>query len=599
MKLRAIALIMALQCLAGGGVAGAARADCTLLRYAELPVTMVGLRPTVPITINGHEAQIIADSGAFFSSLSADSAAKFGLTKGAMPFGLEIRGVTGEAKVSLATAKTVIIDKMPHKNVDFLIDDGGSPEPGVVGLLGQNMIGVADTEFDLANGIIRLFTAKDCGKAGFAYWTTTQPYSVIDIVPTTPPAPHVKAWANLNGVRIRVELDTGSPTSTLTLAAAARAGVKRGGVGVVSGGRMSGFGSDSELDTWIGPFDSFKLGDEEIKRTRLRFSDIKLEGDADMLLGADFFLSHRIYVSHGQHKLYFTYNGGPVFDLTVEPASASAPAPARPPDGDSAANTYSDMPTDAAGYARRGAAFAARQDVAHAMADLGKAIAMDPKEPRYVYQRARLELAHGPADAAMADLDQTLKLKPDNVEARIARARLHLANGEKDASRQDLVAADGYSKDDVDMYLAIAVIEGESGFYREAMVPLDRWIDSHPRDGGRAEVLNMRCWYRALWGVEAEKALADCDAALKLKPGWPAYLDSRGLARVRLGDYDQAIADYTAALRRPPKQAWSLYGRGLAELKSGRKAEGEADIKAATAIDADLPGAAKALGLAP
>ena len=30
-----------------------------------------------------------------------------------------------------------------------------------------------------------------------------------------------------------------------------------------------------------------------------------------MLLGADFFLSHRIYVANSRDKLYFTYNGGP------------------------------------------------------------------------------------------------------------------------------------------------------------------------------------------------------------------------------------------------------------------------------------------------
>jgi hypothetical protein len=35
-----------------------------------------------------------------------------------------------------------------------------------------------------------------------------------------------------------------------------------------------------------------------------------------MLLGADFFLSHRIFVSNEQHKVYFTYNGGPVFSAS-------------------------------------------------------------------------------------------------------------------------------------------------------------------------------------------------------------------------------------------------------------------------------------------
>jgi hypothetical protein len=53
-------------------------------------------------------------------------------------------------------------------------------------------------------------------------------------------------------------------------------------------------------------------------------------GDFDMLLGADFFLSHHILISNSQHKLYFTYNGGPVFDLTM--GAAAPPPPAAPPD---------------------------------------------------------------------------------------------------------------------------------------------------------------------------------------------------------------------------------------------------------------------------
>jgi hypothetical protein len=42
----------------------------------------------------------------------------------------------------------------------------------------------------------------------------------------------------------------------------------------------------------------------------------------DMVLGADFFLTHRIYVANNQQKMYFTYNGGPVFDLSRNPAVA-------------------------------------------------------------------------------------------------------------------------------------------------------------------------------------------------------------------------------------------------------------------------------------
>jgi hypothetical protein len=72
-------------------------------------------------------------------------------------------------------------------------------------------------------------------------------------------------------------------------------------------------------------FSSFRIGDEEIRNTRLRIGAIGI-AEADMLIGADFFLSHRIYVASSQHKLYFTYNGGPLFNLNAEP-------PPAPPNG--------------------------------------------------------------------------------------------------------------------------------------------------------------------------------------------------------------------------------------------------------------------------
>ena len=34
-----------------------------------------------------------------------------------------------------------------------------------------------------------------------------------------------------------------------------------------------------------------------------------------MLIGADFFRAHHVYVARGQGKMYFTYLGGPVFRI--------------------------------------------------------------------------------------------------------------------------------------------------------------------------------------------------------------------------------------------------------------------------------------------
>jgi hypothetical protein len=35
---------------------------------------------------------------------------------------------------------------------------------------------------------------------------------------------------------------------------------------------------------------------------------------SSMLLGGDFLRSHRVLVAHSQHRIYFTHNGGRVFE---------------------------------------------------------------------------------------------------------------------------------------------------------------------------------------------------------------------------------------------------------------------------------------------
>src|SRR5262249_44123074 len=156
---------------------------------------------------------------------------------------------------------------------------------------------------------------------------------------------------------------------------------------VVPAGFSQGIGRRA-VQTYVAPFASFKIGEEEIRNTRLRFGSISLGDEADMLIGADFFLSHRIYIAKGQRKLYFTYNGGRVFNLKAVPLSAQhAQEPTATP-GSSAAPaegsaSLADQPKDAPGFSRRGAAFAARRDFDHAIADLTRACELAPNEAQY------------------------------------------------------------------------------------------------------------------------------------------------------------------------------------------------------------------------
>ena len=298
---------------------------CKLEQFGELPVTLRGTRPLVHAGINGADALFLADSGAFYSSLTAAAAAKYKLPLQNAPVNFGIGGVGGEAHVMLTVVRTFTLFGQPIPNVDFFVLDGGA-DSGSAGIIGQNVFRLGDVEYDLANHVIRLMHAKDCGNTALAYWAgaESKPFSVVDIETPTRLNPHTTGVAWVNGNQIRVMFDTGAARSILSLDAARRAGITPDSPGVVAAGQWHGIGPGTGA-SWIAPFASFKIGDEEIRNTHLRIGDERMR--VDMLLGADFFLSHRVYVAAGQRKLYFTYNGGPVFDLTTNSPPSAAPEP--------------------------------------------------------------------------------------------------------------------------------------------------------------------------------------------------------------------------------------------------------------------------------
>ena len=568
-------------------LSGPASAACVLDKVAEIPVTMEGLAPVMTAKINGVDAHLLVDYGAFFSSISRSRVDKFHVKPGPLPPNFTVLGVNGEADVGLTTTSEFSILGAEFHHTQFLV--GGSEfGPRADGILGRNFLMVTDAELDLADGAVRLFSPKGCSGAPLAYWVTPGgSYSMIELEPPRGRTDRIVGSAKVNGQTIRVMFDSGASTSVLTLRAAGRAGIHSDGPNVVPAGLTGGFGRRS-IETWIAPVESFKVGDEEIKNTRLRVGAVELE-DVDMLLGADFMLSHRIYVARSQNRLYFTYNGGPVFRL--EPAATGRPsvqpAGAAPPADTHAAG---EQPKDASGFARRGAASAARRDYAEAISDLTRAMELEPNDPQHAYDRALARLGNRQPLLAMSDLDQALKLKPEFTLALLQRGRLKISERDEAGAGADFDAA---VKIDPSFRLLVAQSYEAADIPESAIASYNQWIDANPKDERLAFALNGRCWARAELNRELDQALSDCNRALRLRPGTADILDSRGLVNLRLGHYDLAIADYDAALKLRPKTAWSLFGRGLAELKLGNTAKGQADLKAAAEIAPQLAARAK------
>jgi tetratricopeptide (TPR) repeat protein len=355
---------------------------------------------------------------------------------------------------------------------------------------------------------------------------------------------------------------------------------------VQAGGVLEGVNGKS-FETWLTHFDSLDIDGELIRNARLRIADVEVPAGADMVLGADFFLSHRMYVATALRRVFLTYNGGHVFDL-------------RPPSGSQQleAAVPTDATLDAAALRRRAAALSARRDFAGAIADLGRAIELAPDDAETYHRRGIARWESGDTAGAAADFDEALKRKPDDVIVLMDRGTARLASGDQDGARADFERVSALAPNDATLVLNMAGAYERYGHLGEAVSRLDRWVAANPRDDRLPAALAERCWARAMLGLDLDRALADCNGALRNGQRIARNLDGRALVWLRMGKYDKSISDYRASLELQPRSAQSRFGLGLAEFKKGQRENGDADMKAAVELQAGVADEFKRLGLA-
>lgn len=593
------------------------RADavaCQIAKLAELPVTLDGSRALVTAKINSQDAKLIIDSGAFFSQLTASTATDLKLKLAAAPFGMVVRGVKGSVgDIAVTKVGAFSLGKATFHDVEFLV---GGTEPGFSGLLGENLLHTRDVEYDLAQSTVRIMAPENCDNVPLSYWATdSKPVQVISLIPESQTVAEATGSAiarktgrgqvsrpvglvYLNGVKLRALFDSGAPSTLVSLKAAAGAGITRASPGVVPNGTTVGIGRGS-FATYIAPLSSFKIGEEEIRNSRIQIGDFDDEDHTEVILGMDFFLAHRIYVANSQEKIYLTYNGGPVFSLATHQESG----------GDATQEKHADIQSDAPGtqsavdYSRQGAVYAARREFALALPLLTKACELAPDNAEYRNQRGQVYLQTGQRDAALRDFDESVKLNPGDVRARLMRAEIFLAEGKKESALADLDAADALLSPAAGERYQMSSMYERADRPRQAVEQISRWITAHPDDAYFGAALNRRCWIRALDGTELTLALDDCNGALRraerASPLFAEATDSRALVYLRSGNCASAIEDYDATLKIRSASAWSLYGRGLCRRHLGNVAAGDEDMARAKALSPQIDGEFARHGIVP
>ncbi len=308
--------------------AGAAQAGCELEKVVTLPAKIDNGRVFIPGAMDGHPVDYMVDLASRTMLLRVAAEA---FTVKPTPTGtLDKLAVFGEA-----APDQMKVEHLPIHLGGTAINFGA---PQQVALLGIDFFANYDVEYDVPHGKITLYKPTGCEKAKLAYWPG--PVTVADMVangvganipPFTPyNFPHMNIRIKVHGQDMVAALDSGYAQSSMSLPSAHSVGLTVGGEGMVETAPTVDVVDGYSNPTWLGTVDSIDLGGEIISSAKIRFHSFMVPPGAreartgtsvrpsryhgaDLMLGADFLIAHRIMVSQSQTKIYFSPAAGADF----------------------------------------------------------------------------------------------------------------------------------------------------------------------------------------------------------------------------------------------------------------------------------------------
>lgn len=341
MRVPQMAALFAAVLTTAFATSAAAQQQCQFVKLGEMAVDMSRGPPVVEIEANGVKRKMILRTGADFSGLRrSDIIAMGGVRRGEA--NLVTLSPKGESRgIEYASLKDVTVGGafvMPK--FDLLVRDDGDLANEIAGVIGGDLLGATDVEFDLANSKVTFYTPRNCANANLGHWggeisETKLLTSVasaraisLDIITFRP-------QIEINGKTVTAQMDSGLTFSIVDSTFAATVGIRPDQPGV----RMVESRTAGGKPQWVSRLNEFVIGGEKITRPAVLFTDLtsgigfvdtgsrlrtRLDGLPVMILGLDFMRSHRILVANSQGKMYFSYNGGQVF--RVPPPQDASPA---------------------------------------------------------------------------------------------------------------------------------------------------------------------------------------------------------------------------------------------------------------------------------
>ena len=296
----------ALGVLAAASVARSARAACVVPQRTGVDLTIARGVIMVPVEVNGVAASFVLDTGAARSVVTTAAVQRLGLTRDPW-VGTTMSGIGGIARRANADTRSFSLGGVPlirhmlSRDTSLTVADipsADTPGPLIDGLLGRDYLSVFDLELDLPARRLTLYQPQGCDGA-FLPWAghpvaiqASQPTESALILPVA-----------VDGVALRALLDTGAAASLIAAPGMYRLGLDRPGAVSDPHVQVSGVGT-RVTQMAQHAFQTLRIGGLVVDQPQLLVAPVRLIPVADMLLGCDWMMTRRVWISYATRQVF-------------------------------------------------------------------------------------------------------------------------------------------------------------------------------------------------------------------------------------------------------------------------------------------------------
>jgi hypothetical protein len=287
-----------------------AAAACRVETLARVPVTLVGRSALVTLQVDGHAARFVLDTGAERSIVSEAAAQRLGLARDQW-VGTTMGGIGGVDRRPNALTHSFTLGGVPLVRNTLSHDTSLVVTPelrGVSlnaadGLLGRDYLSVFDLDLDMPDRVVGLESVQGCS-GRFLPWKT--PYAGVPVTEVLGAA--VVMPVSLDGRPLRALLDSGASSSLLAAPGMFKLGLDVAHVAGDPSDTVNGLGPRSVVMRRH-RFATLAVAGEVTDHPEVWVAPVHLTPIVDMLLGMDWLIDHRVWISNATRQVFVEEGG--------------------------------------------------------------------------------------------------------------------------------------------------------------------------------------------------------------------------------------------------------------------------------------------------